>query len=159
MRRIHYAWLALALTVGGSASAAADEPEPIVEVAAADPVMNAARERGRASLPDFFRHLEAPAADESQFMVKFDILPGEEAEFVWATELERSGGRLTGVLINQPEYTADRIGDRVAIAEADIIDWAYFRGPEMQGAFTNRVLLDRLPSQQAEELRRAYGWR
>ena len=91
-------------------------------------------------------------------MVKFDIVAGEEAEFVWATELERSGGRMTGVLVNQPEYTDDRLGDRVNIAEADIIDWAYFRGAVMQGAFTNRVLLDRLPPEEAEQLRRAYGW-
>ena len=158
MRKIHLAWLALTFALGSGVSVAAGEPERIVQVAATDPEMNAAKERGRASLPEFFRHLEAPGADESQFMVKFDIVAGEEAEFVWATELERSGGRMTGVLVNQPEYTDHRLGDRVNIAEADIIDWAYFRGAVMQGAFTNRVLLDRLPPEEAEQLRRAYGW-
>jgi uncharacterized protein YegJ (DUF2314 family) len=158
MRKIEGIFLALLMALAGGSVARAQEPDRIVNVAADDPEMNAAKARAIATLPDFYQHLARPAADESRFMVKFDILPGDEAEFVWATDLRRSGGTMTGELINQPAFTEDQLGDRVAIAEADIIDWAYFRSSVMQGSFTNRVLIDRMPPDEAAEYRRALGW-
>jgi uncharacterized protein YegJ (DUF2314 family) len=158
MRKTGGILLALVLAFGGAAVAGAQEPETIVNVAEEDATMNAAKARAIATLPDFYRRLAAPGRGESRFMVKFDILPGEKAEFVWANELQRSGAAMTGVLINQPAYTDDKFGDRVPIAEADIIDWGYFSGAVLQGARTNRVLMERLPADQAKELRRAYGW-
>lgn len=151
--------LALALAFGGGAGmASAQERETIVNVDSTDAAMNAAKAKAIATLPGFYARLAAPGRGESQFMIKFDILPGDDAEFVWATDLQRSGGSMTGVLINQPAYTDDKLGDRVRIAEADIIDWAYFRGKVLQGGYTNRVLLTLLPPDQAEALRRNFGW-
>jgi uncharacterized protein YegJ (DUF2314 family) len=158
MRKTGWILLALMLAVGGAAAARAQEEDTIVQVAAEDAEMNAAKARAIASLPGFYSRVAAPRRGDSRFMIKFDILPGDEAEFVWASELERSGGAMTGVLINQPVYTDDKLGDRVPIAEADIIDWGYFSGEVLQGSYTNRVLIKRLPAEQAEELRRAYGW-
>ena len=120
--------------------------------------MNAAKARAIASLPEFYARLARPAADETEFMIKFDILPGEDAEFVWAADLDRSASPMTGVLLNQPEQTAHRIGQRVPIAEADIIDWTYRKGRVMQGGFTNRVLLERMPPDEAAAFRNYLGW-
>ena len=151
--------LALALTLGGCAAiASAQEPETIVNVDPADAAMNAAKAKAIATLPAFYARLASPGSGESQFMIKFDILPGDDAEFVWANELQRSGGTMTGVLINQPAYTEDKLGDRVRIAESDIIDWAYFKGKVLQGGYTNRVLLTLLPPDQADALKRNFGW-
>jgi len=151
--------LAIALALGGGAAiASAQERETIVNVDPADAAMNAAKAKAIATLADFYARLAAPGSGESQFMIKFDILPGDDAEFVWANDLQRSGGSMTGILINQPAYTDDKLGDRVLIAEADIIDWAYFRGKVLQGGYTNRVLLTLLPPDQAEALRRNFGW-
>ena len=157
MRKTGGIFVAILLALG-SAAAGAQEPETIIGVKPDDSAMNAAKARAIATLPDFYAHMAAPRDDESQFMLKFDILSGVEAEYVWANELTRSGGSMTGVLINQPAYTDDKLGDRVTIAEADIIDWAYFKGRILQGGYTNRVLLDLLPPDEAEELRRAFGW-
>lgn len=157
MRKTGGIFVAILLALG-SAAAGAQEPETIIGVKPDDSAMNAAKARAIAALPDFYGHLAAPRADESQFMLKFDILPGEEAEYVWANELIRSDGSITGTLINQPAYTEDKLGDRVTIAEADIIDWAYFKGRVLQGGYTNRVLLDHMSPEEAEELRRAFGW-
>ena len=139
-------------------AAAAAEPEPIYNVSAEDAEMNAAKAQGIATLPEFYRHLAAPAADESEFMIKFDIQPGDEAEFVWATDLDRSTSPMTGVLVNQPIHTDHQLGQRVAIPEADIIDWTYRRGRVMQGGFTNRVLLARMPPDEAAAMREYLGW-
>ena len=154
--------LGLLLVIGGQPAAAVEpalqESEPIVNVAADDAEMNAAKARGIATLPQFYERLAAPAADETEFMIKFDILPGDEAEFVWAADLDRSRVPMTGMLVNQPIHTDHRIGQRVPIAEGDVIDWTYRRGRVMQGGFTNRVLLDRLPADQAAEFRAYLGW-
>ena len=103
--------------------------------------MNAAKARGIASLPEFYAHLAHPGAGETEFMVKFDIVPGDRAELVWARDLDRFTSPMTGVLVNQPEETADQVGARVPLPEADIIDWSYRRGRVAQGHFTTRVLL------------------
>ena len=156
--------LGLMLAVGSHSVALAQEPdsakdqEQVYDVRADDPEMNAAKAQGIATLPEFYRHLASPGADETEFMIKFDILPGDDAEFVWATELDRSAVPMTGVLVNQPIHTEHQIGQRVAIAESDIIDWTYRRGRVMQGGFTNRVLLGRMPADEAAEMRAYFGW-
>ena len=158
--------LALSLVPAGSASVPAPAFEPaaepqedgIYDVRADDPEMNAAIARGRETLPSFYRRLASPEAGDSEFMIKFDIDPGEGVEYVWADRIERAPGRMTGILINQPVYTKDRMGDRVAIREDRVIDWGYRSGGVMQGSFTNRVLIGRMPPEEAEPYKEFLGW-
>ena len=149
---------ALLLALGSATAATAGEQQRIFDVAADDAEMNAAKARAIASLPTFYQRLADPAADEGEFMVKFDIVPGDEVEFVWATDLDRSRVPMTGTLINEPELSAHRPGDRVAIAEGEIIDWTYRKGRVMQGGFTNRVLIERMPPELAAQYRAQLGW-
>jgi len=150
--------LAFAPTTSAPAPVAGTKDDPVYGVAANDPEMNAAIARGRATLPEFYRRLASPGAGEGEFMVKFDIDPSDRAEYVWAIELDRSRAPMTGVLINQPLHTDDREGDRVAIPEDRIIDWGYRSGRVMQGSFTNRVLIERMPAEDAAPFRRFLGW-
>jgi uncharacterized protein YegJ (DUF2314 family) len=161
------AGLAAALLFAGLAAGAAaaqkpdtppEERERIVDVAPNDPAMQAAERRAIAELPDFYRRLANPGPGEDRFMVKFDIQPGRGAEYVWATDLDRSTTPMTATLLSHPERTADRAGDRIRIAEADIIDWAYIRNGVAQGAYTQRVLLDRMSPDEAAEVRANMGW-
>ena len=149
--------LALAPTVTNR-SAPAGTADPIYNVAANDSEMNAAIARGRATLPDFYRRLAAPQAGDGESMVKFDIDPTDGVEYVWAMQLDRSRTPMTGILTNQPVNTNDREGDRVAISEDRIIDWGYRAGRVMQGSFTNRVLIDWMPPEEAAPFRRFLGW-
>ncbi|HYD13528.1 MAG TPA: DUF2314 domain-containing protein [Allosphingosinicella sp.] len=160
-----FATLATVLLLAGSGNAVAaqrqsprGEHERIVDVEAGDTEMNAAKARAIAELPDFYRHLARPGAGEEQFMIKFDILPGDGVEYVWAGNLDRSTRPMTGTLVSHPEATRDRAGDRVSIADDDVIDWIYFRNGVAQGAYTQRVLLDRMPPADAAELRANMGW-
>ena len=137
----------------------ADRPDTIIGVESGDPEMNAAIARAVAELPDFFRHLASPGAGEQRFLIKFDIIPGDEAEFVWASDLDRSSTPMTGTLLNQPEWIDGfEIGQRVVIPDDRIIDWSYFRGRVLQGAHTQRVLLGRMPPEDAARLRADAGW-
>jgi uncharacterized protein YegJ (DUF2314 family) len=149
------AWAAAVTAQPVSAQGTEDR---IISFSAADAEMNAAIAKGQATLPDFFEHFAQPAEDEAEFMVKYDIVPGDDAEYVWASLQGRSGATLTGTLINQPEYTKDMLGDQVVIQQADVIDWAYRKGRVMQGSFTTRVMLAHMPEGEAAEYRDALGW-
>ena len=158
--------LAVFIAAGLGGSAAAQKPdtggraagEQIIDVANDDPEMNAAIARARRELPGFYAHLARPGANERRFVIKFDIIPGDRNEYVWAAELDRSTVPMTGILINQPRDSSERIGERVPIPEARIIDWGYLRDNVAQGYHTQRVLLGRMAPEDAAQLRRNMGW-
>lgn len=155
--RIGLGFASLLLAVAAAPALAAPK-DKIYQVEAADPEMNSAKTRAIAELPAFYRALAAPSAGESEFMVKFDIVPGEEVEFVWAGQLDRSSRPMKGILLNQPEQVSAKPGDRVEIAETDIVDWTYRKDGVMQGGYTNRVLLGRMPADDAAAYRAYLGW-
>lgn len=161
-------WFAIAAL---TAAAAPPAPEPprneaaqpgdpdgvgLTRVSADDPNMNAARDRARAELPAFFERLANPAANESAFHVKFDL--GDTGEFIWADELRQEGNRLTGRLANTPLHPEYRYGQRVDVPHAAIVDWGFFRAGRMQGNYTTRVQMEAMSSEEAGEIRAAFGW-
>jgi len=124
-----------------------------------DAAMEAAKAKGRSTLPEFFQHLQSPASNERDFSVKFNLTPDGDAEFIWANDLRfGSDGELTGVLANEPLDERFEMGQRVTIARQRIIDWAYFRADVAQGHYTTRIMLDRATPEQADEIREALGW-
>jgi uncharacterized protein YegJ (DUF2314 family) len=156
--RIGFGLASLLLAAVAAPPAAAEQKDGIYQVETLDPEMNAAKARAIAELATFYAALAAPSAGEGEFMIKFDILPGDEAEFVWAGDIDRSARPMTGTLLNQPAQGTAKPGDRVAIAESDIIDWTYRKGKVMQGGYTNRVLLGRMPADEAAAYRNYLGW-
>jgi uncharacterized protein YegJ (DUF2314 family) len=152
--------LILAAAFAFAAPAEATQPAPrdpnVAMVQEDDPVMAAAVKRARSQLAGFFARLAAPATGDSDFSVKFNL--ADSGEFIWAGDLRRENGRLTGALGNHPIHPDYRIGQRVEIAEAGIIDWTYLRGSVMQGHHTTRVLVDRMEPERAAAVRSALGW-
>ncbi|MGQ0588695.1 MAG: DUF2314 domain-containing protein [Sphingosinicella sp.] len=151
---------ALLTLVAASPAAAQQQPNPsrpdVMDVHESDPAMAAAVARARAELPQFYRRLGSPAPDEHRFAVKFNL--AGSGEMIWAGELRRENGRLSGALSNAPIHADYRQGQRVDIAESAIIDWGYVRGARMEGNHTTRVIIDRMPPEQAAEYRAALGW-
>ncbi len=156
------AMLAAVLVAGCSDPVRQDEKpaskDEVIKVAPDDAAMEAAKREGRRTLPEFWQHQAKPAADESMFSVKFDLLPGPAAEYIWASVATRDADGVVGVLGNVPEAPGYSIGQSVKINEADIIDWQYRKGTRMQGHYTTRVLLDQMPPAEAQEYRTALGW-
>jgi len=151
--------LAWATAVAAQPAAAEGAPaDQIMNFRESDAEMNKAKAEGIASLPDFLKHLDKPAANETDFMVKYDVDQSDGVEYVWAAVDGRSGTSLNGVLINQPEYTNDKLGDRVTIRQNDIVDWGYRKDGIMQGSFTTRVMLAHMPASEAAEYRTFLGW-
>jgi uncharacterized protein YegJ (DUF2314 family) len=156
------AMLATALVAGCSNPVRQDEKpavkDEVVKVATDDAAMEAAKREGQRTLPEFWQHQAKPAADETMFSVKFDLLPGPAAEYIWASVSKRDANGIVGVLGNTPEAPGYALGQSVKINEADIIDWQYRKGEQMQGHYTTRVLIDRMPPAEAKEYRAALGW-
>jgi uncharacterized protein YegJ (DUF2314 family) len=150
--------------------------DPLTYVGAGDPAMAAAREQGRATLPTFLERLENPAPDESHFGVKFRLdhsqvilpqpgafAPADEApaEYIWARGVHANadGSAVTGFLDGDPRTKGFHSGQPVVIQAEDIVDWGYSKGGVMEGNFTTKALLARMPAAEAARARAVMGWR
>lgn len=150
--------LALASGWGAAGAAATQERRLVVELPFADPGMRGAMSRARAELPSFYDRLAYPASDEGEFMVAYDAIPGKAEELVWIDGIVRSGQSITGVVRTEVQRARVDTGDRVTIASARILDWAYRKGKVMQGSYTTRVLISRMSSDESFFLREYLGW-
>ncbi|MES2444408.1 MAG: DUF2314 domain-containing protein [Pseudomonadota bacterium] len=139
-------------------AAHAQSKERILNFAAADGEMNAAKAKGRATLPVFFGHVRAPGPDESGFMIKYDLIPEAGVEYIWAEVISHKGDVTVARLSNVPDDKRFKIGQQVTVRDAEIIDWGYMKGPVMQGHYTTRVMLPHLPAGEAAAIRKAFGW-
>ena len=155
--------LALSLAFTALPATAQTQPAPgdvpaVSIVKSDDAAMNAAIADAQRTLPEFFRHFANPAADESKFEVKFNIGPGDRAEYIWAYDLRYEGDTLTGVLVDDAILVPKKGGDRVPIPTKAIVDWGYMKNGVMQGNRTMRAMIDRLTPDQQASIRQAFGW-
>jgi len=123
-----------------------------------DSELAAAEAQAKASLPDFLRRLEQPGPGETDFMLKFRLRSGGEAEQIWAEEITKRDGRIYGRLGNRPISAGYSEGQEVEIPPGDILDWGYRAGEVMQGHFSTRALMPRMPRETAAHIRRQFGW-
>jgi uncharacterized protein YegJ (DUF2314 family) len=130
----------------------------IVRIESSNAEMAAAVRQARQDLLAFFEKMARPASGEHDFALKFNLDPKGEAEFIWADQLRLDNGKLTGVLTDDPLTAGYKIGQRVPIADADIIDWAYFKGRVAQGHVTTKVLLKQMSRDDANGVRDYLSW-
>jgi len=154
-----------------------DRRDPLAYVKIGDPQIEAARAEARETLPTFLARLKNPTADESHFVVKFRLersqvigfaqsAPSapthpEPAEFIWArmVTLTPDSSSVTGLIDGDPRSKGFHNGQPVRIPLDDVVDWGYKKAGVVQGNFTTRVLLAKLPPEQAARAKQAFGWR
>ncbi len=121
--------------------------------------LEAASAEARAHLDYFWEHQAAPTETEYDFLLKVALTPASGGEeHVWVDQVSREGEAITGQLANAPALLEDlKEGDVVTFAEADVTDWAFFSGERLYGHYTTRVMLPRLPAEQAEAMRSMFG--
>ena len=129
----------------------------VIHVPEDDAEMNAAIDKARRTLSEFWGALAAPGPGEANFALKVMISDGEAVEHFWLTDIERSGDVIVGTISNDPsDVKSVRMGQRYEFSEADVSDWMYFRNGKMVGNETMRPLLKRMPEGQAERYRALY---
>lgn len=143
----------LAMALGLATPQAAKPGDDVVYIENDNAAMAAAAAKARAQLPAFLDRLARRDPSESDFAVKFDLDPGEKAEYIWGDIVARDGDTLDVALANIPLLKGYKIGQRVKLKLADVIDWSYVRAGKLHGHYTTRVLLGRMPDREAAELR------
>jgi uncharacterized protein YegJ (DUF2314 family) len=139
--------------------AQAKKHDPIVDIAKGKPEMAAAIRKARAGLPGFWQRAAAPGPGESYFLIKFDLVPGEVDEYIWAQVITHAGGVTTARLVNRPRAPGYAKGQEVQVPDAQVIDWSYVEDDaRVIGAETTRALLAMVPPAEAAALRRSHGW-
>lgn len=137
---------------------AAGQDDPTIAVPASDTEMRAAIAQAQRGLPVFFGHATAPGPGETGFMVKYDLVPEEKAEFIWAEVIAHQGDITLARLLNAPRDPRFARGDQVTIRTPQIIDWAYWRDGTLQGGATMRVLIGRMDPAEARAMLDRLGW-
>jgi uncharacterized protein YegJ (DUF2314 family) len=123
-----------------------------------DRALAQAEAEARATLPDFLVRLASPRPGDSEFMVKFRLRAGKTPEQIWAEQLRRRDGRLYGRLANDPVTRGLSFDQEVEIPEREIIDWGFRDNGVMQGHFSTRVFLERMPETVQADVRKDFGW-
>jgi uncharacterized protein YegJ (DUF2314 family) len=155
-------FLALALLAAPVAAQAQDgDPghDKIFDIARGNAEIAAAITRARAELPGFFTRTAAPGPGESYFLIKYDLIPEEGREFIWAEVVRREAGATVAKLVNNPRDPRFRRSQEVRVPDAEVIDWSYAKdGKTVIGAYTTRALLATMSPQDAARTRAAHGW-
>ncbi len=153
--------VAVGLTWNSNGSSSGRPKDRIVGVRTDDAEVNAAKDKGRATVDTFLKRFQNPSAGESDFGVKFDLThqggTGDGAELIWASELTYDSGKLSGRIAGEPSTPGYSLGQRVDIDKADIIDWAINVNGKYDGHFTTRALMKHMPPEEAAQIAKYLG--
>jgi uncharacterized protein YegJ (DUF2314 family) len=140
--------LCLAITLGIAPVAA-----QIISVPNDDAAMEAAITKAQASLPVFWETIAKPQPGDDRFAVKIKYATGSKSgEHIWAGDVKRAGANVTATISNTPRDIPNlKKGQRVTVPLDRVTDWMFFRNDKIHGAQTLRVLLARMPPDQAAD--------
>lgn len=156
LRTLLAALALIAAPVALSAQPQTAERDDVVPISQNDREMNAAIAEARRTLPEFLKIVDKPPPGVDSIAFKY---PLGGWEHIWVSDVERRGNVLVGRLDNEPMQENYRIGQVVEVPFAQVSDWAY-RGADgvMRGHRTTRVILGRIPKDEAARIREAFGW-
>jgi uncharacterized protein YegJ (DUF2314 family) len=132
--------------------------DEIARVAPADPDMDAAFKKARATLKEFLALVRQPRETITNYAVKVGIPHREGTEYFWISRFIQEKDRLVGRIDNTPRMVRNvREGERISFKESDVVDWLYRENGKMVGNYTACALIKKEPPQQAEAFKKHYG--
>jgi uncharacterized protein YegJ (DUF2314 family) len=154
------AWLLAVLMLSSVVPNAEKPVQPhSMLVPSQDAEMSAAMAKARASLDEFLAIAANPPPGADQFKLKVMLRDGSTIEHVWVTPFRATSEGFEGMLANAPRAVwTVRAGQNLRFTREQISDWGYVRDGVQVGSFTVCVLLERMPSEQAAQLRQAHGF-
>lgn len=120
--------------------------------------VNAAIEKAKRTLPDFFARLDKPQRGDTDFQIKIRFVTNQppNGEHVWARDVRRDGTNVTATIATVPRNIPDlRQGQRVTVPITQVTDWLVESGGKYHGAYTVRALLPYMSKEEADEMRRS----
>ena len=115
--------------------------DKVMDVADDDPRMNAAMEKGQATVKTFVAAPKSPKGGQSAFSIKVAFTDGGKTEHMWLTQVTFDGSKFTGTVNNEPvKVKSVKMGQKVTVAPDKISDWMYIENGRLVGGETLRVL-------------------
>ena len=131
----------------------------IVDVAEQDVEMDQAIKKARTTLPNFIKRFHSPKKEDANFALKVIVEDEFGVEHFWVTEIEIKNDTFVGYIANEPRRVKSvKNGQRVNFNKDIVTDWSYDHKNVRQGSYTLKVLLARMPKDQADYYRKQVGW-
>lgn len=152
-------FLAAALFVVVAAAGPAALPvraqDPTYDYRTGDPEMGSAIDTARGNLERFREDFRGQRGEHFVVKVAIPIKGVNGREHIWMNLDTIDGDSFVGHLANDPQRLAPLVkGSPYRAGSAMISDWGYVRDGRMYGNYTTRVMLKRIPAEQAEGLRK-----
>ena len=129
-----------------------DTSDPVVDVKADDPVMNAAIDKARATVDKFITALNDPKPQQN-FSVKMAVEDENGVEHMWLAPVEIKGTKFVGTLNNEPGIVRSvEYGDTLTVDKTEISDWMIVQDQTISGGYTMRVLIDQMPEEEKSQI-------
>jgi len=129
-----------------------------------DPQIVAAGKLARASFRYFWRELSweyrriIPGLELAAIKVPFTDSEDEDAECMWVNEINFDGYRLSGVLLNEPNWLKSvKQGDKVKVPVKAICDWIYACEGRAYGGFTVNAIRAKMAKKERKAHDGAWG--
>lgn len=155
------------LNAARAAGLTASSPEPdaanaqngtLYYLALNDPVMSAAMQNARESLPGFLALARHPGPTMERFAVKIALLGDGGPELFWIYPFAYVGNRFIGQIGNTPLTLAGlKKGDTIAFGKRDIVDWMYTDAGLMKGNYSAPAILKAALPRDRAALKRRFG--
>lgn len=126
----------------------------INRVPTGDRDMEKATGQARENFHFFVERLRNPQPGDESFAIKARIEHDGETEHIWLTDVQVSDDGFEGRIANDPQLVPFKLGDVWRGDLSTLSDWTYFDNGRMQGNFTLRAMLPRMPRAQREQAQR-----
>ena len=149
---------AAGLTASPEPEAAKAGTGALYYLALSDPVMSAATQSARESLPGFLALAKHPTPTMERFAVKIALLGDGGPEFFWIHPFAHVADRFIGQISNTPlTLTGPKKGDTVTFGRHDIVDWVYMDAGVMKGNYSARAILKTALPRDRAAFKRRFG--
>jgi uncharacterized protein YegJ (DUF2314 family) len=123
-----------------------------------DPLMSAATQSARESLPGFLALAKRPGPTMDQFAVKIALLGDGGPEFFWIYPFAHVGDRFIGQISNTPlTLVGPKKGDTITFGRHDIVDWMYTDAGVIKGNYSARAILNTALPRDRAAFKRRFG--
>ncbi len=123
-----------------------------------DAEIAAARQKARATLPEFFATMRNAKPSMKTFSVKVAVRDDHGVEYFWIKSFAPKGDRFTGTIDNTPRVVRSVAqGQTIEFAESEITDWMFMDNGRMKGNFSACALLAREPKDQQDAVKTRFG--
>ena len=131
---------------------AVDEDNNLATYDIGDDGINAARAKGKATLPRFVELMTNKTP--GNYTVKYGIRDGAgNVEHVWVQVSDYDSSRFTGRVANEPVIvTSYKLGDSITVPYEEASDWMIASKTAIYGGYTMRHSLSKLPKEQAAQI-------